>query len=59
MKLMVGDTGENREGDVGTNELGGVGGDFAGSLGFSRPTSSRTRSTVKLMDSRPMLVSRL
>jgi len=59
MKLMDGDTGENREGDVGINELGGVEGDFAGPPGFSRPTSSRTRSMVRLIDSRPMLASRL
>jgi len=59
MKLMDGDTGENREGDVGINEPGGVEGDFSGSLGFRRLMSSRTRSTVRLIDSMPMLVSRL
>ena len=59
MKWMAGDVGENREEVAGENGLDGVGGGFVGFLGFSRPMSSWMRSTVKLIDSRPMLVSRL
>ena len=64
VKWMLGDRGENREGGwvAGVNGLGcgnGVGGGFAGPLDFSRPMSSCTRSIDKLIDSRPMLVSRL
>lgn len=64
MNWMLGDIGGNREGDAGDDGAGcggriGDWGDFAGFLDFSRPTSSCTRSTDKLIDSRPTLTSRL
>lgn len=62
MNWMLGDMGENREGDEGEGGVGcggGVEGGFVDFLGFSRPMSSCARSTVKLIDSRPMLTSRL
>lgn len=54
--------GENMEGVVGINGLDcgdGVGGGFAGFLDLSRPISCCRRSTVRLIDSKPMLISRL
>ena len=62
MNWMLGDMGENREGVAGENGLGcggEIGGDVAGFLGFSRLMSSCTRLTERLIDSRPMLISRL
>lgn len=58
MKWMLGDIGNGEE-IVGENELGGVAGGLVDFLGFSRLTSSRMRSTVKLIDSRPIVVSKL
>lgn len=59
MKWILGDAREDREGVAGVNGLGGVKGDFMGFLDFNRPMSSCTRLTVKLIDSRPTLISRL
>ena len=58
MKWMLGDMGNGEE-IVGDNELGGVAGGLVAFFGFSRLTSSRMRSTVKLIDSRPIVVSKL
>ena len=62
MNWVLGDVGEGRGGVARGNGFGcgdGVGEVFVGFLDFSRPMSSCTRSTVKLIDSRPMLISRL
>ena len=62
MNWRLEDIEENREGVVGINGLGcddGGGGERVESLGFNRLKSSCTRSTVRLIDSRPMLISRL
>jgi len=62
MKWVLGEVGGDRGGVARGNGLGfgdRVGGVFVGFLDFSLPMSSCTRSTVKLIDSRPMLISRL
>ena len=63
MNWMLGDIGKKEgvaeEKGLARGDGGGGGFGFADALNLSRPTSSRTRSTDKFIDSRPMLVSRL